>query len=203
MNKRGIETRKWIKEKAALLFAEKGFKDVTMKDVCEVSGLSRGGLYCHYESTQQIFQEILRDLMSSQEDEINAKIEQDQSAVSILDEVLERYREEMTDSQSSLSAAIYEYYSRKENSAQDNPLAEQYQASFRAWKKLIQYGVGRKEFADVDVQAVFDLIVFSYQGIRMYSKLMPVGRETPAGMLREIRAILVRRESDGNCFSEF
>ena len=68
---------------------------------------------------------------------------------------------------------------------------------------MIKYGVGRKEFADVDVQAVFDLIVFSYQGIRMYSKLMPVGRETPAGMLREIRAILVRREFNGNCFSAF
>ena len=54
MNKRGQETRKHIKKCACSLFAEKGFKQVTMKDICEVTKLSRGGLYCHYESTRQI-----------------------------------------------------------------------------------------------------------------------------------------------------
>ncbi|WP_366521593.1 TetR/AcrR family transcriptional regulator, partial [uncultured Clostridium sp.] len=51
MNKRGEETRKHIKKCACSLFSEKGFKQVTMKDICDVSKLSRGGLYCHYEST--------------------------------------------------------------------------------------------------------------------------------------------------------
>ena len=47
MNKRGQETRKHIKKCACSLFAEKGFKQVTMKDICDAAKLSRGGLYCH------------------------------------------------------------------------------------------------------------------------------------------------------------
>lgn len=63
MNKRGAETRKHIQTCACSLFAEKGFKQVTMKDICEAAQISRGGLYCHYGSTRQIFQEIVDGMM--------------------------------------------------------------------------------------------------------------------------------------------
>ena len=45
MGKKGEDTKKFIREKAICLFAQKGFKNVTMKDICTVTGLSRGGLY--------------------------------------------------------------------------------------------------------------------------------------------------------------
>lgn len=111
MNKRGQETRKHIKKCACSVFAEKGFKQVTMKDICEAAQLSRGGLYCHYESTRQIFQEIIEDMTGQQDNEIDLKIKQNQSAVTILDDILYKYENEMIDSRSSLSAAIYEYFS--------------------------------------------------------------------------------------------
>lgn len=190
-NKRGEQTRQKIKEKTVLLFAEKGFKEVTMKDICEVTGLSRGGLYCHYESTQQIFQEIIEDLMNRQENSFEEQIRQNLPAVTILDDTLEKYREEMLDSQSSLSVAIYEYFSQKETTDKTNSLYAQYLASKRAWEKLLQYGIERREFHQVDISAIIDLFIFSYQGVRMYSRLMPVDKEIPLRILREIRSILV------------
>ncbi len=42
---KGEKTKQDIREKAYQLFVEKGFKEVTMKDICELTGLSRGGLY--------------------------------------------------------------------------------------------------------------------------------------------------------------
>ena len=62
MGNKGEETKKLIREKACSLFARKGFKNVTMKDICVATGLSRGGLYRHYDSTQQVFSEIIDDL---------------------------------------------------------------------------------------------------------------------------------------------
>lgn len=53
----------------------------------------------------------------------------------------------------------------------------------------------RHEFNEVDCSAIFDLIVFSYQGVRMYSKLMPIDKEIPSRTIKEIRKILV--ENDG------
>jgi AcrR family transcriptional regulator len=201
MNKRGQETRKHIKKCACSLFAEKGFKDVTMKDICEATKLSRGGLYCHYESTRQIFQEIMDDMTDQQENMIDLKMEQNQSAVTILDDILDKYEDEMVDSHSSLSVAIYEYYSIHDIACQKNTLYEQYLTSANTWKKLMQYGIDRREFYEVDIAAVFDLIVFSYQGVRMYSKLMPVEREIPSRIVKEIRKLLVRSDCDGNNIS--
>ena len=198
MNKRGQETREHIKKCAYSLFAEKGFKQVTMKDLCEAAQLSRGGLYCHYKSTRQIFQEILNDMTDRQDHEFERRIQQGQPAVTILDDILEKYRSEILDSQASLSIAICEYFSVPDAACHNNTLYAQYLTSANTWKKLIRYGIDRQEFHDVDMDAVFHLIVFSYQGVRMYSRLMPVGEEIPAGIIREIKKILVRSEDSGN-----
>lgn len=195
MNKKGQETRNQIKKCACVLFAQKGFKQVTMKDICETAGLSRGGLYCHYDSTSQIFQEILDDMTGVQEQEVELRMEQEHPAAAILDDLLHKYEQEMLDSPSSLSLAIYEYFSMQDVT-QRNALYEQYLISASIWRKLLQYGMVRQEFREMDISAVFDLIVFSYQGVRMYSRLMPVDQETPAGIIREIRKIIVK--SDGN-----
>ena len=64
MSKKGDLTKQRIKEQAIKIFAQRGFKDVTMKDICGGTGLSRGGLYLHYSSTRQIFAEIIDDTLA-------------------------------------------------------------------------------------------------------------------------------------------
>lgn len=192
INKRGEETRKLIKKCACGLFASKGFKQVTMKDICEAASLSRGGLYCHYESTQEIFKEIINDFMHRQEDTFSEKIAQNIPAKEILNEVLEKYKAEMLDGQASLSLAIYEYFSIADASETENELYTQYLASFHAWKNLLDYGIQTGEFNLVDIRPAFDLIIFSYQGVRMYSKLMPINEEIPQGIIEQIRKIIVK-----------
>ena len=88
MSARGDKTRKDIKEKAYRLFAEKGFKDVTMQDICERTGLSRGGLYRHYESTEQIFLEIVNGFSDAQHIEIYGNIQKLIPAAEILVDLL-------------------------------------------------------------------------------------------------------------------
>ncbi|HOK82040.1 MAG TPA: TetR/AcrR family transcriptional regulator [Clostridia bacterium] len=193
MSKKGDLTKQSIKAKAIRLFAQKGFKDVTMKDICEVTELSRGGLYLHYSSTKQIFSDIIDDLMNAQGDEFSEKIEQGLSAKEILLQVLERYKNEMMDAGSSLSVAIYEFFS-SETSKQNNALFQQYQKSYFMWKRLLEYGISRREFNTVDIDAIFDLIVFSYQGVRMYSTLMAIDERTPNHIISLIKTILLPDE---------
>ena len=47
-----------ILKKAAEVFAKKGFKDVTMKDIVEACEISRGGLYLYYDNTKDIFADV-------------------------------------------------------------------------------------------------------------------------------------------------
>lgn len=192
MGKKGDETKASIRKAALKLFVQKGFKDVTMKDICEATGLSRGGLYMHYGSTQQIFADIVSELMSGLENEFTSKMESGLSATLILDEFLERYQSEMLDKSSSLGLAIYEYYSSMPLS-DDNALLKQYYNSKAMLCDLIQYGIDNGEFKQTNINAVVDLLLFSYQGIRMLSSIMPLDdNKIPVGMIGEIRAMVVK-----------
>lgn len=192
MSKKGEQTKRQICLEAYKLFAEKGFKEITMQDICEKTGLSRGGLYRHYNSTEQIFLQIINYLMQIQENEVLKKIEQKISAKQILLEILQRYEQEMLDNKNSLSIAIYEFFSRKQYSADQNKLYEQYLYSKKTWEALITYGIKTKEFKNVNSSVVFDVIVFSYQGVRMYSQLIPIHQEIPQHITEVIKQILLK-----------
>ncbi|WP_156072824.1 TetR/AcrR family transcriptional regulator [Faecalibacterium prausnitzii] len=194
MSVKGDKTKQDIKEKAYCLFAEKGYKNVTMKDICEQTGLSRGGLYRHYESTEQIFLEIVSAFSNKQKAEIESKIKNHIPAIVILNELLAKYADEMVDSKNSLTLAIYEYYSNPEISKNDNSVIKQYEISKSAWIELINYGIATKEFNCVNPQAVFNVIVFAYQGVRMYSKLMKIDKDIPNQIIDEIKGLLLSKE---------
>ncbi len=194
MGLKGEKTKQEIRENAYRLFAEKGFKEVTMKDICERTGLSRGGLYRHYESTEQIFLEIVNAFSDQQKNEVFAKIEQRISAARILEELLSRYVSEMNDYENSLSLAIYEFYSNPAISKEDNSVKKQYEISKSTWVELINYGISRKEFNSVNPEAVFNVIVFAYQGVRMYSRLMKMDHNIPAQIMDEIKRFLLLEE---------
>ncbi len=194
MGTKGEKTKQYICKEAYQLFAERGYKSVTMKDICEKTGLSRGGLYRHYDSTEQIFLEIVDEFTQMQCNEFSEKIAQHIPAVKILDDILMRYSNEMLDNKNSLSLAIYEFYSNPEISKTENSVIKQYEASKSMWVELINYGIKNKEFKKVDAEAIFDVIVFSYQGVRMYSKLMKIDLTTPKRIVLEIRKLLLPEE---------
>lgn len=191
MGNKGEETKKLIREKSCSLFARKGFKNVTMKDICIETGLSRGGLYRHYDSTQQIFLEIIDSLMDAQDNEFSEKMEKEYPAVQILDEILERYKAEMSDSEGSLGLAIYEFYSEIQTDNNDNILLKQYEHSANVWKEFISYGIKRGEFRNVDSNELVDIILFSYQGVRMLSEIFPVNEKVPERIINHIRRELL------------
>lgn len=191
LSKKGDNTRQLIRTEAYKLFAQKGYKDVTMTNICESTGLSRGGLYRHYGSTEEIFLEIITSLLNNQENEFIEKMEIGISASEILHHVLNRYEEEMIDSENSLSIAIYEFYSNPQIAKSENSIVRQYNTSKKMWTELIAYGIQKGEFKPVDPEAVFDLIVFSYQGVRMYSRIMPIDPIIPERIVKQIKTLLL------------
>ena len=70
---------------------------------------------------------------------------------------------------------------------------EQYYISKAMLCSLIKYGISKGEFRQVNINAVVDLLLFSYQGVRMLSSIMPLDDDTiPAGMIRQIREMLIK-----------
>ncbi|NMA84953.1 MAG: TetR/AcrR family transcriptional regulator [Epulopiscium sp.] len=70
------ERKRQIQKVAMELFTLKGFKDTTMQNIVEKSGLSTGGLYHHYSSTNEILYDIMTNGNIYRENLIAEKIKE-------------------------------------------------------------------------------------------------------------------------------
>ena len=52
MGEKSLQKKKHILDTARRVFAEKGYKNVTMKDIVEACDISRGGLYLYFDSRE-------------------------------------------------------------------------------------------------------------------------------------------------------
>ena len=52
MGDRALQKRKYIVERAREVFHKNSYRTVTMKDIVEVCGISRGGLYLYFANTK-------------------------------------------------------------------------------------------------------------------------------------------------------
>lgn len=181
MGNKGEKTKEKIRQEAYLLFAEKGFKAVTMTDICEKTGLSRGGLYRYYSGTGQIFSEIL-----SEEYVIEDRLERRESAKKILEDMLEAIRHEIMDKQLSLSLAIYEYA----NLGNEDFFTDINDRAKKRWISLLNYGMETKEFKTVDPEQISDLILYYYQGLRMWSRVISFDEQIAEHYVKTIKQLL-------------
>lgn len=181
------KTREAILNTSYALFAEKGFKQVTMKDVCEATNMSRGGLYSHFSSTSQLFEALLQKITEKDALDFQERIEKGDSATSILNEVLERLADEMKHPEDSLSLAMYEYAETVDSDLMEHLNKD----SEKKWKDLIQYGIDNGEFQDVNVSGIVNVILFSYQGVRMWSRIIPMKPEIFRSITENIKNQLI------------
>ncbi|MBS1651597.1 MAG: TetR/AcrR family transcriptional regulator [Bacteroidetes bacterium] len=53
------DSRERILSKSLNLFIEKGFKEVTMQEIVQKTGLSKGAFYHYFNSKEQVFEEVI------------------------------------------------------------------------------------------------------------------------------------------------
>ena len=180
-------TRISILNAAYPLFAEKGFKQVTMKDVCEVTGMSRGGLYSHFSGTDELFEALLEHITETDAMDFSSEIEKGTSAVKILEGALRQMENEMKHPEDSLSIAMYEYAETV-----DADMMDHYnRIAVEKWTGLIHYGIDRGEFCEVDVREIVNIILYSYQGVRMWSRIIAMKPETFHSIVTFIKKQLI------------
>ena len=74
MSEKTDQKRALILESAHKVFAEKGYRAVTMKDIVEASNISRGGLYLYFSSVEEVFLAVL----DNEEKKTDTEVEQEQ-----------------------------------------------------------------------------------------------------------------------------
>ena len=188
MSEKSTQKRKYILEKAREVFADKGFKDVTMKDIVEACDISRGGLYLYFSSTEEIFLAILSELSDDEDDDsISQAFDNDMAAADMLALFLKEQKKEILRKKNSLVLASYEYFSTVEVTPSDNPLRKQFDAGVQIVQTLIENGVRQGEFFCADPYGCARNLMYVVEGLKVSAKTIGVSE---AAVDRELLYIL-------------
>lgn len=165
-----------------------------MSDIVKACDISRGGLYRYYQSTFDIFKEVLQMEEAEIGKELITAMKSGQFAPVILEAFLQKQKEELLHDKTTLTVAIYEFFFMHKKDVEQNLLQKRFEQASEVLTEFIQYGIDRKEFNDVDRQATAEKIILLLEGIRISSKVMQMTEKILDKQLGLIWNLLVRED---------
>jgi len=159
----GEETKKRIIAHAKQLFVQKGYGAVTMNEVCAAAGASKGSLYHHFPSKDELFIQV------SEEDarQWNEDWERIRAAIGTTEEQLYALAEHYAnDFQNPLLKALEEY-------ARSRVITEEIvermlrigDANSQACREVLRQGMERGEFAEWDLDRIVVIVSSLFEGL--------------------------------------
>ena len=170
MSDKSAQKKKFIVETARQVFKEKGYKEVTMKDIVEACNISRGGLYLYFQNTKEIFEEVLKLEQEDADDVFEAGISKEAMPSDVLALFLKEQKKELLSRKLSLNKAVYEYFFMNQVPSKDNLLKKQFDAAVYIIEKLIEAGVESGEFYCEDSRGAARNIMYVLEGLKIASE---------------------------------
>ena len=172
MGEKSLQKKQYILETAKKVFVEKGYKNVTMKDIVEACDISRGGLYLYFSSTEELLLAVLQQDAEELDDVFTESIEED-SAADILTLFLKEQKKELLRKRNNLTMAVYEYaFENREK--KDQMLRRQFDAGVRVLEKLIESGIASGEFYCENPRGAANNIMYGLEGMIINSETMGI-----------------------------
>ncbi len=178
MSEKSAQKKKYIIETARRIFMDKGYKEVTMKDIVEACQISRGGLYLYFSSTKELFEEVLKMEQEDADDVFAESITEETTPTDILAIFLKEQKKELLNKQNSLGKATYEYFFANDIPGRDNLLKKQFDAAVHVLEGLIQEGVESGEFYCENPRGCARNIMYLLEGLKIASHTRGVSEAT-------------------------
>ncbi|MCM1134230.1 MAG: TetR/AcrR family transcriptional regulator [Clostridium sp.] len=187
MSEKSVQKKKFIIETARRVFMEKGYKLVTMKDIVEACEISRGGLYLYFQSTKELFEEVLKLEQEDADDLFAGSIPEEASPSDILALFLKEQKKELLSRKDSLNKAVYEYFFECQEFSKDNLLKKQFDEAVRVIEKLIWAGAENGEFYCEDPRSAARHIMYVLEGLKIVAQTRGISE---AAIDREILYVM-------------
>ncbi len=151
-----VESRKQeIINAASILFKEKGYSAVTMRDLAKAMGIKAASLYNHIQSKQEILSTIIIDLAEEFTTGMNKIVNSDQTAVQKLENIIDLHIDVTLRNADGLASLNNDWmHLEEENLQYFEKMRHDYEESFRI---IVQKGVDRQEIKSYNIE----IIVFS------------------------------------------
>ncbi|GIP17442.1 TetR family transcriptional regulator [Paenibacillus montaniterrae] len=163
MNRKHGETKQMIMEQAGQLFMEKGYNAVSVNDICKAASVSKGSLYHHFQSKEQLLLEVIEEDARQWQSKWVHLTQAEQSAKQQLYLLAEHYAE---DFQNPLSTALEEF-------ARSQVITEEILAkitsinevTLQACRSIIMKGIEQKELQNISVEDAVLIVSSTLEGL--------------------------------------
>ncbi len=173
MGEKSLQKKQYILETARKVFVDKGYKNVTMKDIVEACDISRGGLYLYFGSTEELLLAVLQKDAEEIDDVFSESIAEEDSAADILTLFLKEQKKELLRKKNNLTMAVYEYaFENREK--KDQMMRRQFEAGVRVLEKLIESGIASGEFYCENPKGAANNIMYVLEGMKINSQTMGI-----------------------------
>lgn len=173
MGEKSLQKKQHILDTARKVFSEKGYKNVTMKDIVEACDISRGGLYLYYGNTKELLLDLLQQEADETDDAFTRRITKEDSAADILTLFLKEQKKELLLKKDNLSMAVYEYAFEEENK-KNSMMRKQFDAGVKVIEKLIESGISSGEFYCENPRGAAENIMYVLEGMKINSLTMGI-----------------------------
>lgn len=188
MSSKGDAARAKILQSAQVLFSQKGYCAVTMQDICQATGFSRGGLYRHYGSTEDIFIDLIREEQANAHEELERAKALNISPERILLHFLHGRMRHLCRTTRSFDVAVSEFAANSEKG--HKALAARAEESIAVLTELIEWGSWEGAFHCDDPESTAKHLLWLTEGMSRHSSLLPVCEEEIRQQLALIRPLL-------------
>lgn len=189
MPEKGNSTKNNIIDMSAQLFAEKGYQVVTMKDICDSCGLSRGGLYRYFSSPKEIFIAMLDRDIDDDIEAVKQAIETKAPAKVILEHYLKHEKEAIFSKNKGLFFATHEFAFAEPE--QRTYFDKRVELSVDLLCNLFRYGQESGAFKEFDVSAVAVHIIYFFDGLKTSASVLTVTEELVAQQINILKEMIV------------
>lgn len=176
MGKKSDLKQEYILEQAQRVFAQKGFKDVTMKDIVTACNISRGGVYLYFNNTSEIFEAVLKLRTKTEQNLCTGQAEGTLCAEEQMKQFLNAQKRELLNPADSLIIATYEYLFAHSKVLDKAEMQNNFNHAGSQLRRIIQSGVDNGEFS-TDPDAAAQNIVLLLEGLRISSTVLTLDEE--------------------------
>jgi AcrR family transcriptional regulator len=182
------KTIELIFKTAASLFSQKGYSAVTMKDICDGSGLSRGGLYRYFGSTKEIFTAILNRDVTEGKEAVEVAIAANTPAMRIFNHFLEYEKDAILGEQNGIYFAVHEFAFCEPDTR--DMLSKRLEATLSIIGAIVNYGQQRGEFKSFDTEVIASHIVYFLDALKTSSIIFSITEDFVDKQFEILRGML-------------
>ena len=181
-----------ILDSARLVFYRKGFLDVTMQDIIDECGISRGGIYLYFNSVDEIFQEVIYRRNKEKFSLISKAVQENAPFKDVLTDYISLQKERLHSIEKSLMRAYCEYIFSKPKGtilafrdAQLNHLR-------KSVRSILMLGVSQNALRDENIAQLADHFIITIDGL----SIQALGGALTENIIEEQLEILTKMIGD-------